>query len=129
MAAKAAPASGTARAGTRSQSGITKPRAVAEPIVEKKPKSTAANTSKPRAKVATGRVKKPAPAAKKTPAKAVKKAAAKVNGAVKKTEAKVEKPAKKVSSHRFARHCRVLLTCLLQPAAKPAKATKKTTKK
>jgi hypothetical protein len=111
MAPKAAPAVGSANAKTRSQSGIVKPRAVEE-VIEKKPatkKSTAANTSKPRAKVATGRVtKKPAakkPAAK--PAKAVKKAAAKVNGAVEKTEAKVEKAAKKV--------CLNLATSLTRP--------------
>lgn len=88
----------SARAKTRSQSGISKPRPVEiAPVIEKKKTTKAkANTSKPRAKVTTGRVTKK-PATKKTPAKAVKKVAAKVNGAVKKAEGAVEgKPAKKV---------------------------------
>jgi Tfp pilus assembly major pilin PilA len=90
----------SARAKTRSQSGITKARVVdaLTPAAEKKKTTKAkANTSQPRAKVATGRVSKK-PATKKTTTKnPVKKAATKVNGAVEKTEGKVEgKPGKKV---------------------------------
>jgi hypothetical protein len=108
----------SARAKTRSQSGITKPRQVevAEPTEPKKTtkkKTTAkANTSKPRAKtVASGRVEKK-PATKKTPTKkapvkkAAKKVEQKVNGAVEKVEGKVEgKPGKKVRKY--------LLLCVL----------------
>ena len=85
----AASASTSARAKTRSQSGISVPRKVEAVATEpegkkratKKKSTTKANTSKPRAKVTTGRVAKK-PAAKKTPTKSNKALSQKIEDKV-----------------------------------------------